>query len=528
MNETILDYDRAFSAGHLASIMPGSLALDYNTSYESILQLRDEVKQLDSIRVHQSRESLRFEMGRASQKVVDFIGSIAHERDHVRRFLSSSYAFLCDSVRCQQVRVTAHAIGKLGPENYAKHNKTVHCMLMRESPSESTPNNIGDALCYNLRLLEQFLGAITDGMNGNPDASHFKSIHLGSTSPDDVYLACPVLLHNNRSLTRPLLNTRHILEMFAILEHGNGLSRKACATEDVQKLLDTMSGEYRQLMGVWNFAIGNGNVGKITSQQRSAGDLVFDWYRTFPFEFFVAADLALWPPYFPDQSVAIADPHSWQDISPASRFVRILERFEQTGLKPTPIPHESRNERFLQLQEELCAHFQWPTPTSLANAWLTKLTTALVTGQSPWLEIDGPSTYRLRNAYALLRLRCEKPADLVLNNIDYVQHKIERPPVWIFTEPDGSKRPLPIRRDEPTLLLPFIMIELTRHLSSGDRAAMSFQYDRKFREIAVSEYSSVLSQIGQWPGGLEDQFYDYLVKRVITAQDRIAEILRKT
>jgi hypothetical protein len=506
---SLIDYDKPFSAGQIAKVLPGSLALDYAISFNDIVLLRDEAKRLDTVRLNDSRSTLRAEMGQASNRVVDFIGSIAHERDHVRRFLSTSFAFMCDAVRCHIVRVVASIIGRHGYKIFSGRN----------TRSEELAE---------LYQLQNFLYAITDGTQEAVSRSDFRNVSLVLGSQSNRISVSDSTTPLDTGINPVALNTRHIFEMFAILEHGNGLSRKACPIDDVEALINSMSGEYRQLIRIWNSVFGWADIGKITSQSRAKGDLPIEWYRLMPFEFYVAADLALWSPYLPGQPFAIDAPYDWHDICPASRFIRILIRFEQIGLKPTPIPVANRNEQFLEMQAAICRFYNWPTPQFIANNWLSRFVTDRDTGLSTWNEVDGPSMYRMDNSIRLLRLRQSSPCDLALNNIDFVQHKIDRPPVWIFTEPDGRKKPLPIRRTEPTLLLPFIVLELTHHLVTKGRASMSFLYERKFREIAISEYCSVLSQIGEWSGSLEGQLHEYLFDTVITAQDQIENIHRKT
>ncbi|MFO0847114.1 MAG: hypothetical protein U0871_00955 [Gemmataceae bacterium] len=486
----VIAYDRPFSAGPIASVRPGSLAVEYAVSYDAIVRLRDTLHQLGDLSKRVSRAAFRDEMTRAPAGVVDIIGALAHERDHVRRFLSTTYGFLCDTARCRLVRAVADAVAAVGVGPFFDPSSSGR---ERAEPGPAArPGGAGGGRLAGVHRLQHFLASVTDG-----------AVRWGASPPGGG------------------LTARHVLEMFAVLEQGNGLFRKGCAVDPVTRLLDTMSGEYSYLTDVWMAAFGVAGMEPITQPSRAADDLLFDWYRLFPFELYVAADLALWPPYLPDRG-GLGEPGGpWADVSPAYRFVKTLAYYERVGVRPAPIPAARRNELFLELQAAVCRHYGWPTPAALAAAWSRALTTSLEAGRSYWGELDGPCLYRTANAVRLLALRLERPCDLVLNNVDFDRHRIDRPPVWVFTEPDGSKRPLPMRAGDPSLLFPFVVTEMTQFLVSRYRPSMTHLYDRKFREVAAEVYSIHLAQVGA--GGVgAGELHGRLRHLVLELPDRFA------
>jgi hypothetical protein len=509
---TLIQYDRPFSAGQLASVLPGSLVFEYSVTQDELRAVRRGILDLGfrkGVKEEISEKRFRELMRQASPQVVDCIGSIAHERDHLRRLTSSSYGFLCDAIRCRIIRLLAEVVPNLGLQKFLKVNSATRGNFLSSLLFEGDfprPQNCKNRKLTDIYELQLLLFSLTDANPGEGLQTALADLRMSSSRKK----------RGTRTVTRSassrqtLITTRHILEMFAILEHGNALSRRFRDTSMVDELLSTASGEYRQLIDLWNSHFGEIKTPPMIEQPRGVGKSVFNWYLKFPLEFYVAADLALWLPFFPDQEYVVPESLSWHDVSPASRFVKALAYFEKTGLRPSPIPPNGRNQMFVDLQDAICREYAWPTPTALVSAWKMAIDDSLAQKSMLWSEMDGTGLVRAEMASQLLSLRQDHPCDFVLNDIDYPQLKTYRPLLWVFPNADGSRYPVPLRAGDQSVFLPFIMTEYSRHLIYQDSAVITPRYSGEFRRTAIRRFSTRLGEIGGWDDSLVTELESHL------------------
>jgi len=511
-------FDRPFGAGSSAEFIPGYLAIDFALTRQQIHDLNPG--QLSQALVRSSPDETRSKIhGSLPWPTKQFFAVRAHEQDHLRRMLSTTFGFLGDAIRCMWLSLS----GRLIEESASRSERSLFPLLGSLAP---VANHFNDALlgigqnaaagshtATLVRGLADLLEGLTDNLspprfasalwglsNGQPEQVRLLSSGMDLSSP--VCSAYPVVDRNGMVQG---LSARHLLELFAIGEHGNGFLRTGSVLNDVETLLLGSQQEYALATLVWQSVFPGFQDTDVDSQPRRDDDLIFDWYRLFPFELFVAADLALWPPYFPNEDLSVEGELHWLDIDPGRRFVRILTALVDLKIPPTPIPAENRNERFLELQERICLRLGWPTPNTLAKLWLDNLNFHLRSGTSPWFALDGASTYRTQNAAKLMALRLASPADLILNNIGFQKEGVLSSPIWIFREDDNRRALVSMGEGEPELVS-MMMLEGTRHLFNRDRLALSPAYDARFRVETVETVGRMFAKINGWDSALLERF----------------------
>jgi len=444
-----------------------------------------------------------------------FFAVRAHEQDHLRRSLSTSYGFLGDSLRCLWLNLVGRSIA----ETAAQGRSPLVPVL---SPS------VGDGLGFDeaIRLIQGHsrsgehretlivgLADLLEALTDDVDPARFASALWGLSNGDGE--AARRLRGNLVGSAHPMtdkgggkhgLAARHLLEFFAVGEHGNGFLRTGSDLPEVADLLVQDTREYSLAVLAWMSVFGRFDPPDVVDQPRLDDDLIFDWYRLFPFELIVAADLALWPPFFPDDDLSIDGVLNWTDIDPGRRFVRVLAALRDRDIVPTVIPAEGRNESFRTLQTAICADFGWPTPHDLATRWLLHLADHLERGTSPWAILDGNGTYRVENAARMLTLRLSRPADVVLNNIDFLSCGVAPTPVWEVRETGLRRSLVPMGREESRLLIPAIMLEGSRHLFGRDRLLMTPVFDAGFRRSAVEVLGAQFTSHCDWDEKLLGRF----------------------
>lgn len=511
-------FDRPFGAGASAEFAPGSLTTEFSLT-------REELRDLDpGPRMAQALASAARDAKRGAifasipWAAKQFLAVRAHELDHLHRMLSTTFGFLTDVIRCEWLKQS----GRLIRERAESPSKSLYPLLSLPKSKAKTFDEAlreierpSETVSPTARLVmgqTNLLAALTDTVspprfasalwglsNAQPDR-----VHRLRSRPDGSNVSPPV----ERTEIGRGLSARHLLELFAIGEHGNGFLRTGSSLEEVVSLLGDAQQEYSAAALAWNAAFPEAPPPRVGSHGSLEGDLMFDWYRLYHFELFIAADLALWPPFFPVHGLGVDGELTWDDIDPGRRFERILAALQELRIQPLPIPAEGRNERFLDIQDRVCRRYGWPTPQRLAGLWLGHLRNHRDGSASTWFALDGHSTYRVDNAVKLLELRESRPADFALNNVDFNARGVEGAPVWILRESDGRKAPLPMGKLESKLVLPLMMIEGTRHMFNRDRSMLTPVYDAKFRESTVESLGRMMEVIADWGPGLLTRFLD--------------------
>jgi hypothetical protein len=304
------------------------------------------------------------------------------------------------------------------------------------------------------------------------------------------------------------LTARHLLELFAIGEQANAYLRTGADLAEIVKLLQGSEYEYAIALLAWRSVFPETDWPDVDSQPKRVDDLIFDWYRLFPFELFVAADLALWPPYEPNGDLTLDRELRWSDIHPGRRFARILASYHDLGISPQVIPAENRNELFLEIQSKVCGHIGWPTPDALAGRWLNHLKVLHDAKETPWKNLEGHVSFRVPNAIKLLEARLHRPADVVLNNLSFPSLGIEGIPGWLFAEANGNRTVVSMSKDGDQSLVPLMVYEGVRHLMQPSRPVFRKNFDPNFRTQAILVLASQLRSACEWNDELTRRFLE--------------------
>lgn len=503
---------RPFSAGLFAQIYPGSLVVEFNLSRQEIADLNAGNRLSQALEQANSRDRRADTFAKVPDEAKHFLAVRAHEQDHLRRFLSTTFGFFCDTLRNQWVTLGSQVVAestRRGNERSIPFRlaSALKAHSFREAlASLRSRSQSGFHLEMLFRghydLLEalvddatppEFASALWALANGNVDVA--QSLAGGIQVDRKLCAAYPM---SDKSGQISGLTARHLLEFFAIGEHANGLLRTGTELGVVEELMKDSSREYATALLAWGSVFRESEWPDVESQQKHPDDLIFDWYRLFPFELCVAADLALWPPFFPNEDLSLEGELTWADIHPGRRFVKVLSAMQDLGIQPSVIPAAGRNDRFLELQAKLCDRLGWPSPAFLADEWIAALSNHLKAKTALWPALDGPVDYRIANALRLLQARKERPADFVLNNRDFHGMGLDGIPGWVFREADGRTAIVAMSRLEETALLPLIMLEGTRSISSGSSYFFDQPIDSNFRNRAVEVFIELMAESGKW------------------------------
>ena len=181
--------------------------------------------------------------------------------------------------------------------------------------------------------------------------------------------------------------------------------------------------------------------------------------RVQPMEFYLAADLALWVPFFPDVDGNSRSDYAtgWQDIHPGWRFLRIVDFFRSSGKQWAPPDSYPGvfSEQHVQIQNEICERFNWPTPMDLASAWLLFLRKTLDSGEVVGSFPERFDRNRCIASCELLATHLRSPADVcygILAPENRGRHwfsGVECDDGYLFyDEMNGSKMPHPFATEK--------------------------------------------------------------------------------
>lgn len=136
-----------------------------------------------------------------------------------------------------------------------------------------------------------------------------------------------------------------------------------------------------------------------------------------PIEFHAALNLALWTPITPRGPWLKKNYFSWRDITPGWRFVTATLALKKLGIRPRY--HDELNtmeqcdEAVREVQQLLCQHLGWPTPKEIAEVWLSVINSTLAgdTARTSLLYL-GKGHPRLKWASTLLPRAASMPFSL--------------------------------------------------------------------------------------------------------------------
>jgi hypothetical protein len=367
----------------------------------------------------------------------EFSGLEAHERDHVRRLLATSYGLLCHAFRAQQLTAARDLVAEAArlPDGLK-----LPLSLSPQAVASGTAAPAQRALIADrLRLALEHHISIAEFRAAEPALAGWTAggcAYVAAELPGDPSRSA--LAITNAGNRAKWLTARHLLELFGCCEQGNRLLGTGSGIDEVVRLVADSERMYTLPMLMWfsQFPTPRDRPRSTEPHTRSR-ELYLGFYRGFPLELFVAADLALWPPFTPDGLVTGSAEIDWTDINPAFRFARILMAYKRLKVEPGEWPPGDLNQIIPALQHRVCEMLGWPTPGELAARWHDHLSA----GHNTWFADAAVGGFRHTTTLQLLALRRDRPGDVVVNNVDYNAIGVSRSPGWLTREPGSGLTP---------------------------------------------------------------------------------------
>lgn len=505
-------FDQPFSAGEFAKIHPSSLVVDFEIEDAVLKGYNERYSVWDqAIEERRSRgEKDTFDELPAESK--DFLSRHAHELDHVNRFLGTSFGLFCDTIRHQWLIRASQLVQErsngslpsLFPQDlfcfppqasFAYATKRLRQLGATESKTELLFVGLSHLLSALIDDASpaQFALALFALCNGSTDDFERLTARLDLTRP-----YCAAFQTKDETGTIFALKARHIIELFAVREQGNSLLSLDASLDTVNKLLKETKDEYILAHLVWCELFPD------SAMHPTLASVELDWIKSFPFELFVAADLALWAPFLPDTGVPL-EVVGWAELHPAHRFVRVLRTMKRLAIVPGKESDLTQNEHFVAMQEAICSELGWLTPQRIAARWHDHLASMQGTY---WPVLDGASTFRMENAIRLLGERLKQPAAIALNNVDAQSLGIEGASAWILGKTGGGRMIRPMAKIEYSALVPYWMMESVQQLASSGRTLFTDRFEPLFRKTAADLAVIHLGRAGRWNQRTADRFRD--------------------
>lgn len=501
--------DVALRAGnestHVAQVFPDLLYVAYNRSKQEMTALGNAGKLLREAlqRDHGPNPTSSQVFSDVPQWAKEFAAVEAHEREHVRRLISTSYGLLCHAYRAQQLFAARELISQVS----INHQKLVFPFKLAYDPEGigtgiATPSHkalvtarLQQALethipTEELRTLEFSLAGWT------VDGVEYQSVEL----PGAPRLSTLAINNAGSIIQSKWLTSVHLLELFGVCEEGNRLLGTGSDVAQVSKRLMAREGWYNLLLNIWFTQFPTDREQKKEPPRSpQPKEISLSFYRLFPIELFVAADLALWPPFTPEGLTSCSGKLDWTDINPPLRFARILWTIKQLGIVPGPWPEHDLNGFVLSLQDRICEELGWPTPTKLATLWHDHLATKT----HSWFPEAALGGFRHSTTQQLLALRCERPGDLVVNNLDYQALNVNRSVGWITREANDQLLPiyLSAKEDQQANDIWFYLYALTPALlgTKRDRCGQLQRFPIEHRKASIEAFNMWGSTSEHWP-----------------------------
>jgi len=505
MDEEFGVTESPLSAGPHAKLHLGSFALEYNFSPEYFKSIHGDFEKLEK-QIDSKRKLKKL------RPAADVFSLRSHEQDHLNRLIGTSFGYMLDVVRSRWVMGTVKLVeeklkGDLDPilplRMLPPRNGTTAEILSELASEKSIRGQ--HRICQGL---SDCLHALLDDVPGPRLVSALWGLTAGCKDKLRYLLDDDEMQrHSGFSLftsdgEHQALKARHLLELFAWREQGNTLLTLGYDLKDVKELFLTPSSEYKLAFDVWRHVIPQANELVAVTDD----DEVFMWGTSFPFELFVCADLALWPPFEPPGR--IRQGFRWYDLNPAKRYVSILMAFRDLQL-PITIKRESNlNELLLDIQSKLCERLNWPTPDSLAKEWLGYLLSEQSRNETPWHELEPELSLRVAGSVTILQTRIERPADVVLNQITVEEHGGRSAPVWIFQMPTGKKKFSSLSEPFYEYVFQTLLYEGAAHLYNRDRAIILGLDEEWLGESAAKYVARKFADFGHWPDELRMRFQE--------------------
>ena len=509
-------FDMPFSAGMNALIHPGSMVLDLRISVSDFQKYyqwyQEQSKSYNDLLITNRLKS--FEM-----MPIEFRNCISrqiHEIDHQVRFLGTSFGFLCDEVRNRWLIRAAELVQEratngqrpLFPASLAKVPlRITFDEALDWIATYSRDHSVAEALFVGT---DHLLTALLDDIA----TSRFASAMWGLTNGQQKRIKTlidSVETKNFKCAAFPTfdsqgqysgLTARHLLELFAVRSQWISLAAADASYETINHLFQDVCHEYALAHNTWHTYFRN------APEMNSDGSLDETQFHNldelYPFELIVAADLALWPPFFPDSELDFKSV-TWSDLNPGRRFVKVFHAIRHLKISISTKRPENLNDSFLDLQARICSNLGWETPHDIAQAWLTHF--RQLGGRTYWSILDGTSKYRVKNIMSQLDARLKRPAELVLDLVGNESPSSRRASAWIIQKNASSSFILPADGNGFEVLTPYLLLESVQQLICGDRPIFGSGYTPRLRRAAIKMTLITLAKAGQWNSTTMEQFY---------------------
>ncbi len=423
----------------LAFFLPDCLYIDVARSREQLAALKlEELKAALQAAASKATRGEIFSAAPAAPK--HFVAEMAHEHDHLRRYVGTSFGLLTHYLHCKTLEQLPPAFDEL-----ARSGADGLPLLVRSKRAGLR----GEALSENLSVTAMLAGLqdLYLALDRSVPLEHFRlgeevlrrELDLAGLKLRPLRESCRRYRTDQTSPTFDFrgdskrFTARTLLEFFAVGAQGNALLNLGDELHPVAELISDGSLDYSFIHVLWDRQFPLEHLPLPGQQDRESDQPSVDYYRMYQFELFTLLDLALWVPFGPEGFVAGDGTLGWEDINPAFRFLRAMDVLRGWRVEGTTIPgnEASRNHLFGDLQERVCAVLDWPTPQLLARSWLKALQRP-ERWKRPRFFLDALSRYRREATTKLLQFRLEQPADVVLNFVDFNAAGVARAPGWIF------------------------------------------------------------------------------------------------
>lgn len=418
----------------------------WSISREEVERLLRPSDYLAAVKQHSDKSTIREAFAEFPEDSRYTSAVLAHERDHLFRNLSTTYGFLYRFLFDYTFWGATQLLKEASKQNSAflfpllgRHEKAVYRIasmpgnaagreLLSGNQHEAIPGLVASVLAFlsaiewnDLRLPRQkplvgLVPALLVVLDQNS---------LGCVDPSTVDLITP---ENGLEL-----NARGLLESMALLETysmggWNNVSGEFIAE---QLMLKVGHSEYTSIVSAWSVKHRNRFHGRKNIRKE---DWITGAYGILPVEFYAVVDLALNPPFTPS-GFQDGKMWEWNDIEPGARFWLASNWLAEVDEPCTSMSDDSREERFIEVQQKLCEVFGWPTPKELAIKWYEHFSSDAWKITPTFVAAQGYQTSSL--VAHLLKKRIESPFDLVVNNLGFGIHSEIDFTGWLTREEDG-------------------------------------------------------------------------------------------